>query len=154
MLIFKPPLKALLSLLFICNIGLAKCQVNDFHLMLNGPAKDTGQIVVKRQTNYIFKDKNWIIKYNPIGLFFGYALYFYQKVISPQIVMGCLYYPSCSNFSKGCIHEFGFTKGIFLSTDRLTRCTRLSAIDIHPVLYDKNNKVVDLPQYYRIKKNK
>jgi putative component of membrane protein insertase Oxa1/YidC/SpoIIIJ protein YidD len=104
--------------------------------------------------DYVFKDKNWVVKYNPVSLLFGGGLFFYQKVISPQIVMGCAFNPSCSNFSKECVHEFGVVKGIFLSADRLTRCTRLSSIDFHPIMFDENKKVNDLPIYYRTKTKK
>jgi putative component of membrane protein insertase Oxa1/YidC/SpoIIIJ protein YidD len=140
--------------MLVLTFGFAKCQISDFNLMLKGPKQDTTKILQKRNVSYTFKDKKWIAKYNPVSLFWGYTLYFYQKVISPQIVMGCVFNPSCSNFSKACIHQFGLIKGIFLSTDRLTRCTRLSSIDFHPIMFDKDNKVNDLPEYYSVKKNK
>ena len=130
------------------------CQISDATLLLNNHQIDSSKIQKKRKVSYVFKDKNWAIKYNPVRLIFGGGLFFYQKVISPQIVMGCAFNPSCSNFSKGCVHEFGVAKGIFLSADRLTRCTRLSSIDFHPILFDENKKVNDLPIYYRTKAKK
>ena len=129
-------------------------QISDANLLLNNHQIDSSKIQKKRKVSYVFKDKNWAIKYNPVSLIFGGGLFFYQKVISPQIVMGCAFNPSCSNFSKGCVHEFGVAKGIFLSADRLTRCTRLSSIDFHPILFDENKKVNDLPIYYRTKAKK
>lgn len=141
--------------LLICLFAInAFAQINNDFLLLENHKIDTSKFEKKRKVSYVFKSKNWAIKYNPISLIFGGGLLFYQKVISPQIVMGCAFNPSCSNFSKGCIHEFGLTKGIFLSADRLTRCTRLSSIDFHPVLFDENDKVTDLPIYYRIKAKK
>jgi putative component of membrane protein insertase Oxa1/YidC/SpoIIIJ protein YidD len=140
-------------LLSLYSLG-SFCQISDANLLLNNHQIDSSKIQKKRKVSYVFKDKNWAIKYNPVSLIFGGGLFFYQKVISPQIVMGCAFNPSCSNFSKGCVHEFGVAKGIFLSADRLTRCTRLSSIDFHPILFDENKKVNDLPIYYRTKAKK
>lgn len=94
------------------------------------------------------------MKYNPVSLVFGGALFFYQGVISPQILQGCAFDPSCSAFSKQCIHQFGIVKGVALSADRLTRCTRLSAIDFHPVMFNASGHVNDKPEYYRLRKKK
>jgi putative component of membrane protein insertase Oxa1/YidC/SpoIIIJ protein YidD len=102
----------------------------------------------------VFKGKHWIVKYNPLSLVFGGGLLFYQGVISPQIMQGCAFNPSCSNFSKQCIKSHGLIPGIALSADRLTRCTRLSSIDFHPVLFDETGKVSDPPEYYRLRRNK
>lgn len=108
----------------------------------------------KRKVSYVFKNNNWFVKYNPVSLVFGGALLFYQGVISPQIMQGCAFDPSCSAFSKQSIRTFGLVKGLALSADRLTRCTRLSAIDFHPVMFNENGKVNDLPEYYRLRSKK
>jgi putative component of membrane protein insertase Oxa1/YidC/SpoIIIJ protein YidD len=132
----------------------ANCQISDAALLLNNNHIDSTKIEKKKKVTYVFKGKNWFTKYNPLSLIFGGGLFFYQKVISPQIVMGCVFNPSCSNFSKGCVHEFGVVKGVFLSADRLTRCTRLSSIDFHPIMFDEHDKVNDFPKYYRLKTKK
>lgn len=111
-------------------------------------------IIKKHKVNYVFKNKNAFVKYNPVSLLFGGALLFYQGVISRQIMMGCAFNPSCSNFSKQSIRAFGLVKGMALSADRLTRCTKLSSADFHPVMFDDNGKVQDLPEYYRLHINK
>jgi len=126
---------------------------SDLNLLIHHKIEDT-TLVKKRVVSYAFKDKNWFVKYNPVSLVFGGGLFFYQKLISPQIVMGCAFDPSCSNFSKGCIKEYGVIKGVALSTDRLTRCTRLSAIDFHPVLFNENGKVNDQPAFYQLRSQK
>lgn len=93
----------------------------------------------KHEREYIFKDKkNKFVKYNPLSLTLGGMLYIYQNAISQQFSSNCLYHPSCSEFSKQSIAEYGFFKGIFLSTDRLTRCNKIAALDIHPLT--KNEK--------------
>ena len=140
-------------LLFLsCNFVCSQVD-NDFELILNTKIEDS-TILKKRHVNYAFEGKNWFVKYNPVSLMFGGALLFYQKVISPQIMAGCAFDPSCSNFSKQCIKLYGIPKGVALSTDRLTRCTRLSSIDFHPVLINENGKVNDLPVYYRLRERK
>ena len=126
---------------------------SDFDLILTTKIEDS-TFLKTRKVNYVFKDKNWFIKYNPVSLFFGGSLFFYQKVISPQIMAGCAFDPSCSNFSKQCIKIYGMPKGLALSADRLTRCTRLSSIDFHPVLFNDNGKVNDLPSFYCIREKK
>ncbi|MDP3558314.1 MAG: membrane protein insertion efficiency factor YidD [Bacteroidota bacterium] len=126
---------------------------SDFDLLLNTKIEDSTYLKT-RQVNYVFKDKNWFTKYNPLSLVFGGSLLFYQKFISPQIMAGCAFDPSCSNFSKQCIKIYGMPKGVALSADRLTRCTLLSSIDFHPVLINENGKVNDLPIYYRLREKK
>lgn len=105
----------------------------------------------KRQVNYVFNGKRWYVKYNPLNMVFGGTLFFYQKVISPQIVMGCSFEPSCSAFAKGCIHEYGVIKGVALAADRLTRCTRIGSVDSHPVHLNSQGVFYDPPAYYRLR---
>jgi putative component of membrane protein insertase Oxa1/YidC/SpoIIIJ protein YidD len=102
----------------------------------------------KRNVSYVFRDKKWIIKYNPVFIVFGGALYVYQKNISPILQFGCLYEPSCSEFSRLSIREYGLLKGILMSGDRLTRCTRISIPDIHPLFFLKE-KYIDAPSFYK-----
>jgi uncharacterized protein len=126
-------------------------QTNDLDLLLKKEFVDSSY-TGKPHVHYVFKDRNFFIKYNPVSLLFGGALYFYQAVISRQIMQGCAFDPSCSNFSRQCIRKFGVVKGVALSTDRLTRCTRLSAIDFHPVMFNPSGKVNDQPEFYSLKK--
>lgn len=100
---------------------------------------------------YVFKnEKNIFIKYNPVSLTFGGLLYFYQNVISQQLSSSCLYHPTCSEFSKQAIAEYGIFKGIFLSTDRLSRCNKIAGTDIHPVtINEKTNKSEDPVSLYK-----
>lgn len=90
-----------------------------------------------QKRDFIYKSQTNILKkYNPVSLAFGSLLYFYQNVLSQQISADCLYHPSCSEFSKLSIQEYGLMKGIFLSADRITRCNQISAVDIHPLKID------------------
>ncbi len=97
------------------------------------------------------KSKNVFVRYNPVSLTLGTTMFFYQKVISRQFSAQCIYEPSCSNFSKQSIAEFGFFKGIFLSADRLTRCNRISALDADPLSLNlKSGHFKDNPSKYHI----
>lgn len=107
----------------------------------------------KRKVSYLFEEKNAFIKYNPLFLLFGGMLYVYQKTISVQIGAACPYEVNCSNFSKQCIQKYGLLKGIPLTADRLTRCTKLAGIDmIEGVDYSARlHKIYDDPNDYKFK---
>ncbi len=107
----------------------------------------------KRQVSYLFAGKNAFIKYNPVSLVFGGLLYVYQKTISVQIGAACPYEVNCSNFSKQCIQKYGIFKGIPLTADRLTRCTKLAGIDmIEGVdINSRTHKIYDHPNDYTFK---
>ena len=97
------------------------------------------------------KTSSPVVKYNPVNLAFGGLLFIYQNALSPQFSANCLYNPSCSEFSKQSIREYGLLKGVFLSADRLMRCNRIAATGIHPVRII-NNKVIDPVEFYRVKR--
>lgn len=136
-------------ILVLPKILFSQLAANDFDAILSKSFEDT-TYTHSHKASYVFKNSNAIVKYNPVSLVFGGALLFYQRVVSKQIMMGCAFNPSCSNFSKQSIKQFGLLKGIALSTDRLTRCTKLSSIDFHPVLFDENGKVNDSPSFYKL----
>ena len=84
------------------------------------------------KTTWMFSgSKSNFVKYNPLSMVFGGAMYFYQRVISRQFSAECLYDVSCSRFSVQHIHRHGIVKVIFLSADHVSRCNRLAAKDIH-----------------------
>ena len=107
----------------------------------------------KRQVTYLFAGKNAFVKYNPVSLVFGGLLLVYQKTISVQIGAACPYEVNCSNFSKQCIQKYGILKGIPLTADRLTRCTKLAGIDmIEGVDFNsRTHKIYDHPNDYTFK---
>ena len=109
-----------------------------------------------RQVSFLqFSNSSALVKYNPVSLSMSSLMFFYQKVVSPQISAECMYSPSCSNFSKALIAEFGIFKGVFLSADRLMRCNRLGALDVHPLSIDPTtNLVLESPEKFRVKKKK
>ncbi len=144
-------MKTLLIIYLSFNFGnyIYSQQITDLDLM---KCHNNASTEVQLSPKYIFHDKNLFIKYNPISIFFGGALYVYQRAISPQISAGCAYEISCSNFSKQCISHYGLLKGIALSTDRLTRCNKIASADFHPLLINFQNKVIDNPEMYKLRK--
>ena len=85
----------------------------------------------KKITFFENKNKSFISKYNPVSLFFKSSMYAYQRFFSKQLFSQCIYSPSCSEMSKKLIAEFGLFKGIFLSADRITRCSPQAFFDRH-----------------------
>jgi len=76
------------------------------------------------------KHHSVIASYNPISLSLKGAMFLYQNVLSEQISKDCPYEVTCSNFCKLSIQHYGIIKGMFFATDRLTRCTVFSSIDV------------------------
>lgn len=104
-----------------------------------------------RKPSFLFPGKSFIVRYNPVSLTFGGLLYVYQKAISPQLQSRCPYEISCSAFSKVCIEEFGFFKGMALTADRLGRCTQFTLVDIMPSQVNQNTgSVIDNPEKYKV----
>jgi putative membrane protein insertion efficiency factor len=79
-------------------------------------------------------------KYNPVSLFLGGTLYIYQNVFSKHISADCLFTPSCSEFSKQAIKEYGIFKGTLLSIDRVNRCNRIAATGLKNYTVDQTSK--------------
>lgn len=155
----KPPIdmRILLPLLlFVFYSFFARAQSKSNRMLLAGADFSKPRFEQKRKVTYLFKDKNWFIKYNPVSAFFGGSLMFYQKFISVQLGANCPYEVSCSAFSKQCIGHYGLIKGIALTADRLTRCTRMAAIDIDEEtdMNKKTGKIYDSPQDYSFKNRK
>ena len=90
-----------------------------------------------------------LAQYNPVSLFFRGAMFAYQHVLSPQLSSHCPYQITCSNFSKQAIGEFGLVKGLFLSADRITRCTRIGLMDVHPINFAEDGTIIDPPNLYK-----
>ena len=105
-------------------------------LLADSIAKD--QIPVSKKRDYIFKNEPKTFKNsNPASLLFGGLLFVYQNHFSQHLSASCLYHPSCSDFGKHAVQEFGLIKGTFLSLDRLSRCNRIAATDLNPADIDE-----------------
>ena len=90
---------------------------------------------------YIYNgEKSLIKKINPVNLLIGGTLYVYQNVLSKHISADCLFTPSCSEFSKQAIKEYGLLRGTLLSIDRVNRCNRIAAQDLRNYKVDEKTK--------------
>jgi putative component of membrane protein insertase Oxa1/YidC/SpoIIIJ protein YidD len=148
----KLMIKYYLFVLFFINSTHCYLQNNtDLQLLASSDFK-IREYETSRKVTYVFSDRKAFMKYNPVSLVFGGSLYVYQKIISPQIQAGCTFDISCSNFSRQSIKKYGILKGVALSADRLTRCTRLSAVDFHPVMINEEGKCIDHPEFYKLRK--
>ena len=47
---------------------------------------------------------------------------FYQKNISVLSKRHCVFYPTCSEYTKQAIEKYGAAKGIYLGLARILRC--------------------------------
>ena len=93
-----------------------------------------------------------LARYNPFGLALAGLMHVYQRVISPQLPSECLYEHSCSAFSITLIGEYGVTKGVISTADRLMRCNRIAALDVHPLtIGEASGKVQEPAAIYKMK---
>jgi uncharacterized protein len=141
--------KYLLFLFFLVSNFVYKAQNSDLSILTNFSPDE--KIYPERKVAFIKAKKNSLIaKVNPFRLFFGSLLYVYQKGISPQISRQCGFEVSCSEFSKTCIQQHGLFKGIALSADRMSRCTRIASFDLKIVDFDfKSKKIIDPVSFYK-----
>jgi putative component of membrane protein insertase Oxa1/YidC/SpoIIIJ protein YidD len=141
----------LTSFIFLCASGYsAKGQLSPYEMELIENVNRVDHSFDPRRPAFLKIGNNAITRYNPISLFFSGSLFFYQKVISPQLQSRCPYEISCSAFSKASIEEFGIIKGIPLTADRLTRCTQFTIIDILPSqINPRTGQIIDNPDKYR-----
>ncbi|MEI6574689.1 MAG: membrane protein insertion efficiency factor YidD [Bacteroidota bacterium] len=142
----------LLLLLFPAGFACAQQAVSlsDKDLLL-GKDFTKAEFQQRNPSFLLTKNSNVFVRYNPVSLALGSVMYIYQNVFSTQISAGCMYSPSCSGFSKQLISEYGIIKGVFLSADRITRCNRISGIDLHPLdMDDHDHKVHEDLSIYRL----
>ncbi len=69
------------------------------------------------------------------------AIVFYQRVLSPDhswlkssFPYGyCRHYPSCSEYTKQAVINFGLIKGLWLGTKRVARCNPFVQPTVDPI---------------------
>jgi uncharacterized protein len=97
----------------------------------------------------IGSDRHWLVRYNPVTLTLSGLMFVYQRYISPQLSSQCLYEHTCSGFSIELIETYGLARGMVLTADRLSRCNRVAAIDIHPLrIGEKSLRVIETVEIY------
>lgn len=75
---------------------------------------------------YFFLNKCGFLQKGIIKILLG-GIICYQKLVSPLFLDTCRFYPTCSDFTKQSLREYGIFKGILLSTARVIRCNHLSS---------------------------
>ncbi|PCI28467.1 MAG: membrane protein insertion efficiency factor YidD [SAR324 cluster bacterium] len=71
---------------------------------------------------------------------FMLILWLYQKGISPFLPSSCIYWPSCSEYSKQAFRKHGPFWGIYLTLTRLIRC--------QPFCQGGVDKVPETPSFF------
>ncbi|MGQ9857402.1 MAG: membrane protein insertion efficiency factor YidD [Thermodesulfobacteriota bacterium] len=61
------------------------------------------------------------------------AIVVYQRALSPFLPPSCRFYPSCSEYTKGCVIRHGVLKGLWLGARRLLKCHPLHPGGCDPV---------------------
>lgn len=69
----------------------------------------------------------------------------YQYLISPWLGNRCRFYPSCSEYAKQAVLEWGVAKGLMLGSWRLLRCHPW-----HPGGYDPVNQKLKRPASHEL----
>lgn len=141
---------AILLLLSCPELALGQNQLQDAEL-LSSHIKQQNQVESGRDRSFRYLQEDAPIKkYNPLALTLGGLMYTYQRFISPQLPSQCLYHHSCSGFSIRLIEEFGLIGGVVTTADRLMRCNRMAAVDIHPMhIHESSGRVLETPAIYR-----
>ena len=57
----------------------------------------------------------------------------YQLVISPVLPPACRFYPTCSEYAREAVENWGFWRGMALSLKRLARCHPFGGHGFDPV---------------------
>ena len=74
-------------------------------------------------------DQNFTQKYRPLIV----LIEFYQKYIALFLGGQCRFYPSCSEYAKAALQQFGVVRGVVLTLKRLLRCHPLCKGGYDPV---------------------
>ena len=128
--------KIIISLILVlfCCMSTSAQNASDEALLLNTDFKPRN---TEREVFYGFSENpSKFLSYNPVYHILSGSMWLYQKYISSQLASDCRYVPSCSEYSKLLIKDFGMTKGVFCSADRLMRCFRVAIAGIPQSEFD------------------
>lgn len=65
---------------------------------------------------------------------------FYQKAVSPSLPNTCRFYPSCSEYGRQAIEEYGPIKGTYLALKRVLRCHPLNSGGYDPLTKEEREE--------------
>ena len=63
----------------------------------------------------------------------GKMIRFYQLLISPLFPTACRFYPTCSEYAREAVLEYGVLKGSWLAARRIARCRPFGPGGFDPV---------------------
>jgi putative component of membrane protein insertase Oxa1/YidC/SpoIIIJ protein YidD len=151
---FKWPVITGVMLFFCFSFFTVEIYSQDFSkdIRLINDHQFASKVKQHKKRSFFFVSEKKFMRYNPVSLALGGMMFTYQNVVSSLISADCPYEISCSGFSRGSISTFGLIKGVALSADRLTRCTKSAAKDIHVIDFSNSGKIIDSPEEYRLKK--
>ncbi len=90
----------------------------------------------KREVSYGLGKKN---SGNPVYHIISVSMFVYQKCLTGVVFRTCAFSPSCSDFSKDLIKQYGIIKGVFCTTDRLMRCNRIALVGKPSSYFEADN---------------
>lgn len=141
-----------LFLLLVATQSYGGSPLTDIELLTRDHVGDTHVHAVSKPAFMQFEGKSPLVRYNPVTLTLSGLMFVYQRAISPQLPTSCLYEHSCSQFSMQLISRYGIVKGVFTTADRLMRCNRVAATDIHPMsVNESSRKLMESVEIYTIK---
>ena len=131
--------KTLISVLFFLTVALtsqAQNYASDFALI---KAQHEPEVKTKHRPRFIhFTPPYWVYKFG-------------EKMIQPQLAISERFEMKLGQFVKHSFKEFGPIKGYFMSIDRINRTGRLGYVDFPSVRLTAEQRIIDTPQYYRLK---
>lgn len=131
--------KILISIFLFLTIAITS-QAQDY-------ASDFKMIKIQHEPEVKIKYKPRFIHFTP-----PYWVYkFSEKIIKPQIAISGRFEMKLGQFVKHSFKEFGPIKGYFMSVDRINRTGRLGYVDFPSVRLSPEKRIIDIPQYYRLK---
>ena len=124
-----------LTILFLLSIQLVFSQTHEFDLLTENNNPET--TITKKEKLSEFNLKKLV------RIPFDGALYFYQKLLSPQLDSYCHYEISCSNFAGEIISKKGVFSGVFLTADRMQRCNIMVLDEVPRFRVNNHNRITD-----------
>ena len=73
------------------------------------------------------------MKVNPLNIVVIYLIKFYKLFVSPILGNNCRYYPTCSSYSIEAFKNYGFLRGIILTSKRVISCHPFGGFGYQPL---------------------
>jgi putative membrane protein insertion efficiency factor len=50
------------------------------------------------------------------------SLHFYKRWVSPMLPSACRYHPTCSEYMRDAVQQYGAGRGVWMGVKRIARC--------------------------------